>query len=52
MPGSLLSRTPGIFVVAQFWWQNDIDIPQGENNVNLVAWPGPELKNSEDWYPH
>ena len=54
MPGGFLSRSCGIFVVAQFWWLNDIDISQGENNMDfyLVTKPGPGVKNSQDWYPY
>ena len=53
MPGGFSSRSCGIFFVAQFWWPNDIDISQGENNMDfyLVTKPGPGVKNSQDWYP-
>ena len=35
MPGCFVFRTCGIFLVAQFWWRNDIDMPQGENNMDF-----------------
>ena len=38
MPGGFLSRTLVFFVVAHFWWWNDIDILQGEKMMSFYFW--------------